>query len=203
MDTSSSNLYLKKVYDFLVQAEPDSEIPPCDAIFVFGSNNEDMAKHAALLYLQKKAPRIIVSGLHGLNKIEGPHGFNSEAEYLASIIEKEGVPKENIILDMKATNTYENVIFGIQMCEEKGFNPKNLVLVSVPYLLRRAKACFAKNFSEIKTYGSAYIVPDTFFEPWRIERIKGELSRLIKYAEGGTIIPVVIPEDVKEAANFL
>jgi uncharacterized SAM-binding protein YcdF (DUF218 family) len=195
------NESLKQVFDFLVQADPEEAIPHCDAIFVFGTITGDVARHAAYLYKIKKADRIIISGWHAHQKTEGPFGFPSEAEYLASIAEEEGVPSDKIILEKKATNTYENVIFGMKACEEINFNPKTLILTSIPYLLRRARSCFAKNFSEIKIYGSAMQVDDAFFTPFRIERIKGEFPRLEKYAEEGSIAPSVIPEEIKEAIN--
>jgi uncharacterized SAM-binding protein YcdF (DUF218 family) len=203
MDILPSDPHLQKVYDFLVQAESDSEIPRCDAIFVFGTSNGDVAKHAVSLYLKNQAPRIIFSGMYGGANIEGPSGFNSEAEYFASIAEGRGVPKDNIIIEPKARNTYENVIFGMRACEDAGFYPKTLILVAVPYLLRRARACFAKNFPEIKIYSSAMPVSGDFFTPHRIHRIKGELPRLIEYADMGHIVETIIPNDVKAAAGFL
>jgi uncharacterized SAM-binding protein YcdF (DUF218 family) len=203
MSILSSDSHLKKVYDFLVQAEPESEVPQCDAIFVFGTSNGDVAKHAVSLYLKNKAPRMILSGMYGGTNIEGPSGFDSEAEYFASIAEREGVATENIIIEPKARNTYENVIFGMRACEEIGFYPKTLIVVAVPYLLRRARAYFAKNFPEVKIYGSAMPVDDAFFTPYRIQRIKGELPRLIEYAEGGYLVETIIPEDIKTAAGFL
>ncbi len=203
VDILSSNPHLKKVYDFLVQAEPENEIPQCDAIFVFGTSNGDVAKHAVSLYLKNKARRMIFSGMYGGTNIEGPSGFNSEAEYFASIAEREGVARKNIIIEPKARNTYENVIFGMRACEEIGFYPKTLIVVAVPYLLRRATACFAKNFPKLKTYGSAMPVNDVFFTPYRIRRMKGELPRLIEYAKGGYLVETIIPDDVKAAADFL
>lgn len=195
--------YLKIVYDFLVQAEPDDLIPQCDAIFIFGTTNGDVARHAAFLYHQKKAPRVVISGKYGITRSEGPSGFETEAEYLAFIAEGEGVPKKDLVLEKKATNTYENVIFGMEICKKMGFTPKTLILVATPYLLRRARACFAKNYPDIKFYGSAMPVTDEFFTPYRIKRIKGELPRLTKYAEEGHLVPTIIPKDVTAAASSL
>lgn len=199
----SSDPHLKKVYDFLAKAEPDGELPQCDAIFVFGTSNGDVAAHAISLYLKDKAPRIIFSGMYGGTNTEGPFGFDSEAEYFASLAERKGIPKEDIIIEPKARNTYENVIFGMQVCEKVKFYPKTLIIVAVPYLLRRARACFAKNFPEIKIYGSAMPVNDAFFTPHRIQRIKGELSRLLEYAKMGHLVETNIPHDVQAAASFL
>jgi hypothetical protein len=44
-------------------------------------------------------------------------------------------------------------------------------------------------------------IDDAFFTPSRIQRIKGELPRLIKYAEGGTIVHTTIPQDVISAGE--
>ena len=203
MDTLSSNPDFKKVFDFLVQAEPDDMIPQCDAIFVFGTTNGDVAKHAAHLFASGKAPTMIISGMYGAIRTAGPAGFNSEAEYLASIAGKEGVPQENILLEPKARNTYENVVFGMETYKAAGFSPKTLLLVATPYLLRRARAYFVKNFPEIKIYASAMLVNDDFFTPYRIERIKGEFPRLMKYAEMGNLAPVEVPKDVQEAVGRL
>lgn len=195
------NPNLQKVFAFLVQAESDKAIPQCDGIFVFGSTTGEIAQQAAHLYLEGKAPRIIISGAHRHDKTEGPFGFPSEAQYLASIAEAAGVPHDRILLEEKATNTYENVIFGMQVLQKAGFAPKTLVLVCIPYLLRRARACFAKNFPAIKVYGSAMPVDADFFTDYRLQRIKGELPRLVKYAEGGTIAPSVIPPEILAAAE--
>lgn len=203
MDILSSNPHLKKVYDFLVQAETENEIPACDAIFCFGTSNSDVAEHAVTLYHKDKAPILIFSGMYGGVSVEGPSGFKSEAEYFASIAKKEGVPGENIIIEPKARNTYENVIFGMRACEEIEFYPKTLILVAVPYLLRRARACFEKKFPEIKIYGSAMPVSDGFFTLYRIHRIKGELPRLIEYADAGYLVQMFIPEDIKTAADAI
>jgi uncharacterized SAM-binding protein YcdF (DUF218 family) len=201
MILAAMNPYLKQVCEYLAQAEPDDTIPQCDGIFVFGTTTGDVAKHAARLYLNGKAPRLIISGRHRYDKTEGPFGFASEAEYLASLAEEVGVPRDKMLLETMATNTYENVVFGMRVCQEAGFMPKTLILVSIPYLLRRARACFAKNFPEIKVYGSAMPVDENFFTDYRLERIKGELPRLVKYAEGGTIAPSVIPEEIQYAAH--
>lgn len=196
------NPNLKKVFGFLSQAEPDETIPRCDVIFVFGTSTGEVGRHAASLYLQGKAPLILISGRHRHDKTDGPFGFASEAEYLASLAEADGVPKEKIILEPKATNTYENTILGMDTLKASGVIPKSLVLVAVPYLLRRARACFVKNFPDVKIYGSAMSVDEDFFTSYRLERIKGELPRLVKYAEGGTIAPTVIPDDITKSAEL-
>jgi hypothetical protein len=46
-------------------------------------------------------------------------------------------------------------------------------------------------------------VNDAFFTPYRIQRMKGELPRLVEYAKIGNLVETVIPEDVKTAAEFL
>lgn len=203
MSLLSSNGDLRTAYEFLVDAEPDETIPACDAIFVFGTHNGDVARHAARLYAQGKAPMMVVSGKYGNNQNVLHPDFATEAEYLSSIAVNDGVPRDAIVQDPRSTNTYENVMFGMKACDEAGLRPKTLVLVATPYLLRRAKAYFKKHFPEVRTYGSAMTVDDGFFTPHRIERIKGEFPRFVKYAEMGTIDPISVPDDVARAAREL
>lgn len=197
------NSDLKSIFEFLAQSEPDTGIPRCDAIFVFGTTTGQVAGQAAHLYQIGKADHLIISGKHRHDKTEGPFGFASEAEYLASIATNAGVPKDTIILEREAINTYENTIFGMKAARDAGIDPKNLIIVSIPYLLRRAQACFAKNFPEIKTYGSAMSVNEDFFTPYRIERIKGEFPRFKKYAEAGTIAPVEVPQEIQRKVALI
>lgn len=195
------NSNVKIVFDFLSEHIPENAIPRCDALFIFGSTTGEIAKHAAHLYFLGKTSKLIITGSHRHDKNEGPFGFASEAEYLASIAYAEGVPTANVLLETKSKNTYENVMFGMETATRAGLRPKTLVLVSIPYLLRRAVLCFKKNFPNITTYGSAMPVADDFFTSYRLERIKGELPRLIKYAEMGTIAASVIPTQIEIAAR--
>lgn len=187
-----------KVTKFLIESTPIEDLPRVDAIFIFGHYEPQVAHHAAELWKIGKAPRIIISG-KGRDAI--PKGFETEADFYVSLIKSDGVPKEALILEKESTNSLENVLLGMATCYNVGVNPKSVILCAMPPLLRRARATFRKQFSEITAYGSAFPMPKEWFTPSRISRLLGELDRLDEYAKKGDIVRVEIPGDVLFAAE--
>ena len=189
---------LKTVLNFLIDGVSFDELPKADAIFIFGHIDPRVAKHAALLYKFGKSQKIIVSGK---GRKEIPE-FATEAQYFSDILQKNGVPKNAIILEEKAMNGLENVLFGMEICKNLKFNPSSLILVAVPALLKRCRATFAKKFPNIQTYGSAFEVP---VKEWilRKKRLLGEFDRFKEYAKKGDMENIEIPENVLEAIKIL
>ena len=189
------------VIDFLTDSSPENELPKADAIFVFGHYDHRLAEHAAKLWKAGKAARIIISG-KGREKI--PEGFASEADYYASLLVKSGVPESALVLERDSTNTLENVLLGMRKAETDGMHLSSLILVSIPPLLRRARATFAKQFPDVETYGSAFgISSKEWITEVRLRRVIGECDRLQKYAGRGDIVPVQIPDSVDSAVSEL
>jgi len=96
---------IKILVDFLSMHKDDNDLPNADVIFVFGHYDPRPALQAAKLWKMGKAPIIILSG-KGRDKI--PSGFESEADFYASLIEKEAVPQSVLLLEKESTNTIEN-----------------------------------------------------------------------------------------------
>tara|TARA_Y100000310_G_C20627864_1_gene786965 strand:- start:173 stop:676 length:504 start_codon:yes stop_codon:yes gene_type:complete len=96
--------------------------------------NESRAKKAAELYLQNVAQKIILSG-----------GFYSrkdlsEAEFLARICRKEGVPQKDLILEEKSKETIENAQYCLEIMNKKKFD--SAVIITSNFHLRRTKYIF-------------------------------------------------------------
>ncbi len=190
-----------RLVEFLSESVAEEKLPTADAIFVFGHYDPRPALQAAKLWKSGKAPKIILSG-RGRDKI--PQGFETEADFYASLIEKEGIPSSTLILEKESTNTLENVLLGIAAGKRGGFRPKSLILCALPPLLRRSIATFQKQFPDISVCGSAFAMPvDEFLAPPRLKRIIGEFDRLRNYAEKGDIAPVEIPNSVQQAIDKL
>lgn len=191
----------RTVVDFLIDSIPENKLPETDAIFVFGHYDPRPALQAAKLWKMGKAPKIIISG-KGRDKI--PQDFETEADFYASLIEKEGVPRSALILEKGSTNTLENVRLGIGESEANGPHPQSLILCSLPPLLRRSLATFRKQFPDVSVYGSAFeMLTEEFLVPARLKRIIEEFDRLNDYAEKGDIVPVRIPDSVGAAVKEL
>ncbi|MGO4501018.1 YdcF family protein [Paenibacillus sp. 2RAB27] len=97
-------------------------------LYVFSISLE----RAAMLYQQGIAPLILPSG--GVTR----HVETTEWEFLRNVGVSLGVPPQAILQEDKATNTFENARFSLKVLQEKGLNPKKVVLVCKNYHARRA-----------------------------------------------------------------
>jgi uncharacterized SAM-binding protein YcdF (DUF218 family)/glycosyltransferase involved in cell wall biosynthesis len=117
---------------------------PVDAIVVFaggvgesgraGVGVQERISKAVSLYRDGIAPKLIISS-----------GFVfalREAQVMKNIAEANGVPAEAIILEEKASNTYENVEFTNRILREHRW--RRIALVSSPYHMRRATMTWRK-----------------------------------------------------------
>ncbi len=199
----NSTIDIATIFNFLTEQTPIAELPPVDAIFVFGHIDKSVAEHAGRLYSAGKSKRIIVTGGIGTAGRD-PSGFPSEAAFFASVMESMSVPREVIITEDTATNTLENVLFGMKKVRELGIEIKSVILVSVPFLLCRSNATFSKYYSNIKTYRSSFDTePILATNTDAIKRLLAEIDRLDMYADKGDILKVVMPESVRESYKSL
>jgi uncharacterized SAM-binding protein YcdF (DUF218 family) len=125
-----------------------SVVPTADAIVVLGgatrgdthwsslgdlNHQADRLVHAAALYKQAKAPRILVSG-------GAPQGARSEAELMEQVLEVMGVPERAILRESESRDTRENALFSAIIL--KGKNMPRILLVTSAFHMRRARAVF-------------------------------------------------------------
>ena len=116
-----------------------SEAPSqADAIVVFaggvgesgqaGGGYQERVREAVELYQAGFAPLMIFSS--------GYEFAFREAEVMRSLAMSQGVPASAIVLETRASSTYENVVFVYELLEEHESN--TILLVSSPYHMRRA-----------------------------------------------------------------
>jgi uncharacterized SAM-binding protein YcdF (DUF218 family) len=110
-----------------------------DAIIVLGCNIvgsvgpspciSARAEHAADLYGRGLAPWVIATG--------GPvQGSTTEAEVLAYVLERDGVPHDAIIQEQRALNTIQNMEYSQEIMRERGWS--SAILVTEPFHIKRA-----------------------------------------------------------------
>ena len=127
-------------------------IPQADAIVVLGGAtrtpgyprptaevNEagDRLLYAAWLYHQNAAPIIVVSG--GAAPWIGPDG-PSEAEIMADLLQRMGVPESAMLLEKGSVNTYENAESSLDIL--KTHDIETIILVTSAIHMPRAYATF-------------------------------------------------------------
>lgn len=106
---------------------------------VYTNKGSDRFLHTLMLYKTGHIRKIIVSGGLGmLRKIR-----HSEAAEVKTLLLLSGVPEEDILLEDKSHNTYENAQFTRKLLQQHP-QIKRLVLVTSAFHMRRASACFTK-----------------------------------------------------------
>lgn len=131
--------------DFIfVEDEPQIS----DVIFLPGGLWGEIALRAANLYHRGYAPLLIPSGKHSILTDEQPTAssppayagkhYETEADFLSSILQDQGVPKSAILLEREATFTYENAILSRRLTDQIGLTVKKGILCCQAYHARRA-----------------------------------------------------------------
>lgn len=171
-----------------------------DFILAMGSHDERVAEEAARAFLNGLASILVTSG--GYGKVTRELWHVTEGERFAQIARTMGVPDAAILVEPKAANTGDNVVFTRQVLQQHGFTPQSGLLVTKPYMCRRAYATAAKQWPEIQWFVSA---PEITFDNYpnhevpvgrMINLMVGDLQRLKVYGENGFQIPVDIPDAV-------
>jgi uncharacterized SAM-binding protein YcdF (DUF218 family) len=144
MENKSTDELAKILWNYNNLKQP---IKKADVIIALGSHDILVAKRGAELYLQKYAPLILFSG--GFGRLTAANWTEPEAEVFAKIALKMGVPRKDILIENKSTNTGENLRFSMNLLKEKGLTPKSVILVHKPYMVRRQYATWMKLFPDI------------------------------------------------------
>ncbi|MEI8143375.1 MAG: YdcF family protein [Candidatus Berkelbacteria bacterium] len=183
-------------------------IKKADAIFVLCSHDKRVAERGAELYLKGFAPYIIFSG--GVGKLTQDIFDKPEADLFAEIAIDLGVPKEQIIIENKSTNTGENVEFTKKILEKKKLDFDSFVLVQKPYMERRTYATFKKVWPEKDFVVTSpqlsydeYVSNGAILKQDIINIMVGDLQRIKEYPKLGFQIEQEIPEDVWKAYEQL
>ena len=144
-------LLLNPLWNFL--AISDSPVRS-DVIFVFGSQDLRVPRHAASLYRAGYAPTVLVTGHYGRmtrNIFEKP-----EALVFKDVLVRSGVPSQAIVVETTAQNTLENVTKGLSLLRQKGVSCQSVLLVAKPFVMRRCAATFARQAPDVRVSCCSY-----------------------------------------------
>lgn len=181
----------------------------CEAIFVLCSLDTRVAERAAQLYADGLGDYLIFSG--GLGELSKDVFTKPEATVFADIAMGMGVPKENIITEIRSANTGQNIQFTYELLQERGLHPKSLILVQKPYMERRVYATFRKQWPDPSAevlVTSPQIPYEEYFDDncpkeLFLNAMVGDLQRMREYPKMGFQIEQYIPEDVWDAYKEL
>jgi len=179
----------------------------CAAAIGLGSHDLGVAAYAAKLYHLGLCPLIVFSGANSpTTAARFPRG---EAVHYRDYAVELGVPAPAIIVEPRATNTGENIAFARQALQASGVVPDSVLLISKPYMERRAFATCRQAWPEaqvtcaseplslseyVAEIGSAKLV---------IDMLVGDLQRIIEYPARGYAIAQDVPASVDAAYQRL
>ncbi|MBB6119483.1 YdcF family protein [Nocardiopsis algeriensis] len=182
-------------------------IQPCDAAIALGCNDLGVADHASELYHAGLFPTLVLTGGNSPATAEVfPRG---EAVHFRERALELGVPDSAILLEPRAANTGQNITFSRQVLAEAGIDPSAVLLVSMPYMERRAFATTRKLWPEVEAVcTSAPLHLDEYVKnigdaDLVIDMMVGDLQRVMEYPRRGFAIEQEVPPQVREAYTSL
>lgn len=189
-------------------------LKPADIIFVLGSRDERIAAYAADLYHQNYASKIVVSGgiSHKNDLLATKWSGETEADHFSNIMIENNVPKQDIILEIYAVNTGENVKNTYSLLEKLNLLPNSIILVQKPYMERRTYSTFMKQWPNAESLNVMVASPSLSFHDYLnedqlpqdvISIMVGDLQRIIEYPKLNYQIYQKVPENVHNAYEYL
>lgn len=174
-----------------------TELCPADMVLAFGNSRfEPVAKRAAALYHEGLAPVIVSSG--GVET----HTGQNEAMAMRHIMRRAGVPDSAIVVEDRATNTMENVIFSREAMQCQTVN--SVISAGHAVAGRRFLMTLAQNWPEVFAMASHVWNEDRLSQEWHkdpetVSWIRDQFARIQPYIEAG-YIREVDPKDISAEA---
>ncbi len=139
--------------------DSEKQCQKTDAIVVVsGGDTKARTKHAVNLYKAGVAPVIIVSG--AAYEESSP----SNAEEMASISQRLGVPVEALIIEDESRNTAENAKLVAKIIKQ--YNFKSITLVTSAYHQRRASLNFDRQTVNVAVFNAPLVNDKDWSDYW-------------------------------------
>ncbi|QIQ07031.1 YdcF family protein [Streptomyces liangshanensis] len=174
-----------------------------DVAVGLGSHDLGVAAHCAALYHAGLFKTLLFTGGNSPGTLDWfPRG---EATHFREHALALGVPDEAIVVEPDAANTGENIAFSRDLLAAAGVVPRSVLLVSKPYMERRAYATARKLWPEVEvTCASVPLGFDAYVktmgdEKLVVDMMVGDLQRVIEYPKRGYAVEQDVPEEVLAA----
>jgi uncharacterized SAM-binding protein YcdF (DUF218 family) len=180
---------------------------PCEAAIGLGSRDLGVATFAAKLYRAGMFPVVVFSGANSPSTAEWfPRG---EAVHYSEHALELGVPASATVIEPAATNTGENITRSREALSQAGIHPASVLLISLPYMERRAYATSRRTWPEVEAIcASEPLSLDEYVSKignakLLIDILVGDLQRVIEYPALGYAVAQDVPPPVEAAYQRL
>lgn len=189
--------HAKVLWNYHVMGEKQQQ---ADFILVLGSHDTRAAEHAVNLFNSGFAPLIVCSG--GFGKVTRESWKEPEGLYFRRILKERGIPDGIILAECEATNTGDNFRFTKNLLLERGISVSSGIIVTKPYMARRAFATGSLQWPEIEWHVSCSPITFEDYPNEEVSQAKminlmvGDLQRIAVYPTKGFQILQDIPPEV-------
>ena len=186
----------------------DHELRPCAAGIALGSNDLGVATQAARLFHQGLFPVLVLTGANSPTTIARfPRG---EATHYREHVLALGVPDQAILVEPAATNTGQNISRSRAVLLEACVQVDSVLLISKPYMQRRAYATCRRLWPDVTPLCAAQPVDFASYARAAvasghliIDHLVGDLQRIVAYPARGFAIAQPVPPQVLAAYQRL
>ncbi|MCS7479169.1 YdcF family protein [Umezawaea endophytica] len=183
------------------------ELNACDVAIGLGSHDLGVAEHAAKLYHDGLFPLLVFTGATSpTSAARFPRG---EAVHYRERALQLGVPDDAILVEPDAANTGDNIRLSCLLLDKHGIVPTTVLVVSKPYMQRRAFATCGAVWPEVdvvcasEELALADYVRSIGDEKLVIDMLVGDLQRVVEYPKLGFATDQHVPVGVTEAYDRL
>ncbi len=183
------------------------ELRPCSAAIALGCNDIGVAAYTAELFHRGLFPVVVFSGANSPDTWSPfPRG---EAVHYREHALRLGVPDRAILVEPDAMNTGDNVALSREVLRDHEVDVNSLMLVSMPYMERRAYATVRKQWREVEPVCAsepltlAEYIQELGGDLEVIDMMVGDLQRVIEYPKRGFAIDQEVPAAVLGAFQRL
>ncbi|MFI5527033.1 YdcF family protein [Kitasatospora sp. NPDC051853] len=183
------------------------ELRPCDVAIGLGSHDLGVPAYAAELFSRGLFNTVVFSG--GPNTTAPGRFPEGEAVRFAEDAVALGVPESAVLREPRARNTGQNIAFSREVLKQAGVKMRSVMLISMPYMERRAYATCRQVWPEVQVVcASAPLSMEDYArtvggEQHVIDHMMGDLQRVMEYPARGFAVEQVIPADVLSAYQRL
>lgn len=183
------------------------QIKKSDCIIALGNSDLRTATRAAELFNQGMGGLLVVTG--GFGRLTKDNFTKPEAHIFAEEAKKFGIPDDKIIIEDVSTNTFDNIRFTKKILMNKNINAKSFLLVTKPYMERRALETFKSAWPDVSVQVTSPALnfddyPNaTISQELLINMVVGDLQRLMILSKSGHITHQEFPDEVIAAFNKL
>lgn len=201
---SEADKHAKIIWDYMILHH---QLTNADLVLVCGNDDEMTCERTLEVYKENLAPLILVSGSGSLKNRDGFQ--ENEAQRIKEYLIVNNIPENIILIEDRARSTGDNAMFSKKLLEEKNIYPKKIILITKPYMERRAYSTFMKQWP-----GPEYLVTSKqiSFEDYCkkfpdkdhfINLMVGDLQRIKEYPKLGFQMEQEIPARVWNSGQEL